>query len=92
MSRYYQYKNGEEVFVRPDLERGVQYYMRSGYRANDVSATLTYSQAQRLGHCGSYCRQAQWPLLHRRRLWLRSVDGRDVCSAQRMYLHAAAVR
>ena len=23
--------------------------MRSGYRANDVSATLTYSQAQRLG-------------------------------------------
>ena len=51
MSRYYQYKNGEEVFVRPDLERGVQYYMRSGYRANDVSATLTYSQAQRLGRC-----------------------------------------
>ena len=49
MSRYYQYKNGEEVFVRPDLERGVQYHMRSGYRANDVSATLTYSQAQRLG-------------------------------------------
>ena len=49
MSRYYQYKNGEEVVVRPDLERGVQYYMRSGYRANDVSATLTYSQAQRLG-------------------------------------------
>lgn len=50
MSRYYQYKNGEEVFVRPDLERGVQYYMRSGYRANDVSATLTYSQSQRLGN------------------------------------------
>lgn len=43
-------------------------------------------------HCGSYCRQAQWSLLHRRRLWVRSVDGRDVCSAQRMYLHAAAVR
>ena len=90
MSRYYQYKNGEEVFVRPDLERGVQYYMRSGYRANDVSATLTYSQAQRLGTVvhiagkrnGRYYIDEDYG----------SVDGRDVRSTQRMYLHAAAVR
>lgn len=40
MSRYYQYKNGEEVFVRPDLERGVQYYMRSGPEAGREPGTV----------------------------------------------------
>lgn len=40
MSRYYQYKNGEEVFVRPDLERGVQYYMRSGPKAGCEPGTV----------------------------------------------------
>lgn len=40
MSRYYRYKNGEEVVVRPDLERGVQYYMRSGPRAGHEPGTV----------------------------------------------------
>lgn len=48
-SRYYRYKNGEEVIVRNDLERGVPYYMRSGYRADEQYASITWNQAQRLG-------------------------------------------
>lgn len=34
-SRYYRYKNGEEVIVRADLDWGTRYYMRSGYRADE---------------------------------------------------------
>lgn len=49
MSRYYRYKNGAAVIVRPDLERGTTYYMRSGILENTARAALTYSQAQRLG-------------------------------------------
>lgn len=30
-SRYYRYKNGEEVIVRADLDYNTRYYMRSGY-------------------------------------------------------------
>lgn len=48
-SRYYRYKNGEEVIVRADLDRDTRYYMRSGYRADEQYTMLSYNQSQRLG-------------------------------------------
>lgn len=48
-SRYYRYKNGEEVIVRADLDQNTRYYMRSGYRADEQYTMLSYNQSQRLG-------------------------------------------
>ena len=48
-SRYYRYKNGEEVIVRSDLDYNTCYYMRSGYRADEQYTMLSYNQSQRLG-------------------------------------------
>ena len=36
MSRYYRYKNGQEVTVRPDLVVWTRYYMRSGTWAGEA--------------------------------------------------------
>lgn len=48
-SRYYRYKNGEEVIVRSDLDYNTRYYMRSGYRADEQYAMLSYGQFRKLG-------------------------------------------
>lgn len=48
-SRYYRYKNGEEVIVRADLDWSTRYYMRSGYRTDEQYTMLSYNQFQRLG-------------------------------------------
>lgn len=49
MSRYYRYKNGAEVTVRPDLEARTRYYMRSGFREGEAYRDATYSQVDRAG-------------------------------------------
>lgn len=49
MSRYYRYKNGAEVTVRPDLEARTRYYMRSGFREGEAYRDATYSQVDRVG-------------------------------------------
>lgn len=49
MSRYYRYKNGAEVTVRADLEKYKNYFMRSGYRANDAYKSATQRQVDRAG-------------------------------------------
>lgn len=48
-SRYYRYKNGEEVMIRADLERNVRYYMRSGTWADERYSALTWHQFRMLG-------------------------------------------
>ena len=49
MSRYYRYKNGAEVTVRPDLEARTRYYMRSGFREGEAYRDATYGQVDRAG-------------------------------------------
>ena len=39
----YKYKVGQKVRVRPDLERHVKYYMRSGPRVDYVFITIGWS-------------------------------------------------
>lgn len=49
MSRYYRYKNGEEVMVRADLVKHEKYYMRSGYMADEEYKAATQCQVLRAG-------------------------------------------
>ena len=49
MSRYYRYKNGEEVMVRADLVKYEKYYMRSGYMENKEYKAATQWQVSRAG-------------------------------------------